>query len=222
MMVLLHGLAGTPADWDAVLPGLRRFCDPTPLPRGDATSVAGLTAQTAAALDGPCVLCGSSLGGHLALRVAHAHPETVRALILCGASGVEDAPPPAPLPRHPDREFVAAQMRRIFHDPARVTNAAIDARLALVDTPEKVARLIRTARAFRRDDVLPLLPRIAAPTLLVWGEDDRITPLSAARTLAERLPDARLVVLPRCGHAPMLERPDAFVAAVAAFRQSLA
>lgn len=228
-MLLLHGLAGTPEDWNPVLTGLRAFCRPTPVPLpladgpADVVGVAALTERVAGMLESaPGVLCGSSLGGHLALRVAHAFPERVRGLILCGASGVEEAPEPALLPRRPDRAFVAAQMRRIFHDPAHVTEDAITERLALIATPERVARLIRIARAFRQDDLRARLPEITAPTLLLWGDQDQITPPSAARTLAAALPDARLVLLPDCGHAPMIERPDAFVAATAAFVRALA
>jgi pimeloyl-ACP methyl ester carboxylesterase len=58
------------------------------------------------------------------------------------------------------------------------------------------------------------LAEIRVPTLLVWGRDDRVTPPDVARRFQSLLRDARLVFLPSCGHAPMLEQPDAFAATV--------
>jgi len=54
----------------------------------------------------------------------------------------------------------------------------------------------------------------AVPTLLVWGKDDRITPSDVAERFHARIRGSQLVYLPNCGHAPMLERPEAFNAAV--------
>jgi pimeloyl-ACP methyl ester carboxylesterase len=61
------------------------------------------------------------------------------------------------------------------------------------------------------------LSRIRHRTLVLWGDRDRIFPLAAGRRLAARMPDARLEILPRCGHVPPTERPLAFVRRVEAF-----
>jgi 2-hydroxy-6-oxonona-2,4-dienedioate hydrolase len=58
------------------------------------------------------------------------------------------------------------------------------------------------------------LSQIRVPTLLVWGKDDRITPTDVAERFHARIGGSQLVYLPNCGHAPMLERPEAFHAAV--------
>ena len=60
------------------------------------------------------------------------------------------------------------------------------------------------AEADQRD----LLPRIAVPTLLIWGELDARSPLNVARQFAQAIPDAELVVIPGCGHISNLERPE--------------
>jgi pimeloyl-ACP methyl ester carboxylesterase len=52
--------------------------------------------------------------------------------------------------------------------------------------------------------------RVAAPTLLVWGEHDGVVPLAVGRRLADLLPDAELAVVPGAGHSPMWDRPEAF------------
>ena len=69
------------------------------------------------------------------------------------------------------------------------------------------------AEADQRD----LLPRIAVPTLLIWGEQDVRSPLSIARKFEQAIPDARLVVIPDCGHVSNLERPERFNEAVREF-----
>ncbi len=69
------------------------------------------------------------------------------------------------------------------------------------------------AQADQRD----LLPRIAVPTLLIWGERDARSPLSVAHQFEQAIPDTKLVVIPRCGHLSNLEQPEQFNAAVREF-----
>jgi pimeloyl-ACP methyl ester carboxylesterase len=69
------------------------------------------------------------------------------------------------------------------------------------------------AEADQRD----LLPRIAVPTLLIWGELDARSPLSVAREFERAIPDTKLVVLPGCGHVSNLEAPEPFNQAVREF-----
>jgi len=69
------------------------------------------------------------------------------------------------------------------------------------------------AEADQRD----LLPRIAVPTLLIWGELDARSPLSVASQFEQAIPDTQLVVIPGCGHVSNLERPTHFNEAVRAF-----
>ena len=69
------------------------------------------------------------------------------------------------------------------------------------------------AEADQRD----LLPRIAVPTLLIWGEQDVRSPLSVARQFEQAIPDTKLVVIRGCGHVSNLQRPEEFNDAVRAF-----
>src|SRR5215475_12974341 len=89
-------------------------------------------------------------------------------------------------------------------------------RRVVTSTPSAL-RVLRFARAAKRHNIEDRLPEITAPTLLVWGEQDRITPPEVAHRFHARLPDSRLAFLPRCGHAPMLDQAEAFSAAVAAW-----
>ena len=75
-------------------------------------------------------------------------------------------------------------------------------------------RVLRMARAARRDNVESQLGEIRVPTLVIWGEEDRITPLPVGRRFHALIADSQLWILTRCGHAPMLEQPHAFTAIV--------
>jgi len=70
--------------------------------------------------------------------------------------------------------------------------------------------IVRTAKSAQRHYVADLLPAIIVPTLLIWGDNDNITPPHVAREFEQYLPNATLVMLKQCGHAPMMEVPDEF------------
>ncbi len=73
------------------------------------------------------------------------------------------------------------------------------------------------ARMLAHTDTRPLLPRIKVPTLLLWGDDDRRSPLSVGEHLRDGIPGATLVVIPEAGHLSNLEQPARFNAAVRDF-----
>jgi pimeloyl-ACP methyl ester carboxylesterase len=77
--------------------------------------------------------------------------------------------------------------------------------IAAAVRPESLrTQLLVMAEADQRD----LLPRIAVPTLLIWGELDARSPLSVAREFEQAIPDTKLVVIPCCGHVSNLEQPE--------------
>jgi len=77
--------------------------------------------------------------------------------------------------------------------------------------------VLRGLRHILRDDVRPLLPRISAPTLIVWGEKDGLVPVEAARELRAGIEGSRLLVIPRAYHNVMVDRPAEFNAALLRF-----
>ncbi len=86
--------------------------------------------------------------------------------------------------------------------------------MAAAVRPESLrTQLLVMAEADQRD----LLPRIAVPTLLIWGELDARSPLSVAHQFEEAIPDTKLVVIPGCGHLSNLEQPEQVNAAVRDF-----
>lgn len=65
--------------------------------------------------------------------------------------------------------------------------------------------------------LLDRLPRLTMPTLVVWGERDRVLPASQARVALARLPKGSIEIIPDCGHLPHVEWPDRFVEALGRF-----
>ena len=91
--------------------------------------------------------------------------------------------------------------------------------IAEAQDPEAVARALE-ALAGRTDRVADL-PGIAAPTLVLVGEVDALTPLAFSQTMASGIPGAELAVIPGAGHLSAIERPDEFAAAVRGFLERL-
>jgi pimeloyl-ACP methyl ester carboxylesterase len=158
-------------------------------------------------LDPPVDLAGHSLGALVAARVAAARPELVRRLVLIAPPGVRRRPAAAyawPLAR-----TVVASHPRLL---ARLTRDALRA---------GPRNLLRGSLHAAGADISRELPAVTAPTLLVWGARDRLVPVLDAAAWHELLPDARLVVLPRASHVPMVESPEELVDALVAFREEL-
>lgn len=220
-VVLLHGMIGGPGNWDPAIPavvdsGFRAVVPRLPvfgLPRSQST-ISGLVEwvvgfMDALGLDRPVVV-GNSLGGHVAAMLAIRHPDRVGALGLVGSSGVREVDMGASSMRRKDREFIRARAARTFHDPAHVTDELLDAVMETINDRSSALRLIHLARSARKETVTEGLPGIEVPTLVVWGRQDQVTPPDVAVTLSRLLPHACLHWLDRCGHAPMMERPDRF------------
>ena len=172
---------------------------------------------------GPVHLAGLSWGGTLAQELYRCRPELIRTLILAdtyagwkgslpeaevrarvaGARAMRDAPP---------GEF----------DPTLPGLFACDPPAEVVPLLEEINADVRRASmsilfAMAEIDQRDLLPRIAVPTLLIWGEDDVRSPLTVAREFERSIADATLVVIPEAGHMTSLERPEQFNRAVREF-----
>jgi pimeloyl-ACP methyl ester carboxylesterase len=111
-------------------------------------------------------------------------------------------------------------MEEVVHDPGLITGAWVESVREIVTTRATALRVLRFARAARRDRLDGRLREIEAPTLLIWGREDRITPPAVAERFRALIPEAELWLLGRCGHAPMLERPRAFARIAAAWLEA--
>lgn len=220
-VLLLHGMLGDLSNWDATIgalseAGYRVLVPVLPvydLPMAE-TSVSGLAEYARAfveALDlGPVVPVGNSLGGQVALVYALRYRSSVKALVLSGSSGIYEQRMETDIMRRDSRDFVRERAAITFYDDVHVTDELVEEMYALINDRARAVRLIKMARSAKNDTVTERLPTLDLPVLLVWGRDDAITPPDVAEQFLEHLPDARLHFVDRCGHAPMIEQPEAF------------
>jgi len=235
-LVLLHGWAQHSGAWDEVMPSLaeRYRVHAVDLPgHGHSSGVSPTTLddavdQVASAIPGAAIVCGWSLGGLVAQRLALLRPQRVRALVLASAT-------PCFVERDDWRAAMKAETLQQFFDGLRVDctstlerfvrlNAlngargreamrAFSARLGSRGPPGVAA--LESALAWLRDtDLRGEVASIDAPAVVVHGSRDMLAPIEAGRWLAASLRRARLVELPDCAHVPFFTHRDAFVAAV--------
>ncbi|HLH24543.1 MAG TPA: alpha/beta fold hydrolase [Chloroflexota bacterium] len=155
------------------------------------------------ALDRASVI-GHSMGGFIAADLAADVPARVDHLVLVDAVAL-------PLGRTRWRQAVG-----LLHGLWRLPVGFLPILLADAHRAGP-ATILRAAHELLAADIQAKLARVAAPTLLIWGERDAIVPVELGERLARALPRARLVVLPGAGHNPMWDRADAFNRAVLAF-----
>ena len=227
-VICLHGMLGKVSNWKATIPFLARhgyrvlvpLLPVTGLPM-HASNVPGLVEYVRGFLDTlgleRIILAGNSLGGQLAMFYTLHHPDRVTALMLSGSSGIYEVETGTVTLRRKDRDFIRARAAITFYDPAQVTDDLVEEAYAIVNDRSAALRLIRLARSAQSETVTDQLADITAPTLLVWGHNDRITPPDVAEVFLDHLPNAELHFIDRCGHAPMMERPAAFNKLLLAF-----
>lgn len=215
-VVLVHGLGGRAKDWRNLAPMLARwgFRVYTPdllgygrseQPKDFSYSVHDEAEVVVGFLDAMRIkdvdLAGWSMGGGIAQHVAARHPERVRKLILFDSAGIYEMPnwdvrlftPQTPadldkldallMPKPPKiPTFIAQDILRRSRQNAWVIHRAIDTMLTGNDATDK------------------LLPGLKMPVLLIWGEDDLVTPLSQGQEMSELIPQSQLEFFPGCGH----------------------
>jgi pimeloyl-ACP methyl ester carboxylesterase len=243
-LVLLHGFMVSHWAWRHVIPALAAEHDVIALDLlgfGESDRPADFRYDAPAQMDAVlaaldalgierAALMGHSMGGAIALYTAARRPERVERLVIVNSlvypyrvpftGQVILLPYVGPyLFRGMTKAIVRSYMtNRVYRDPALVTDEWVDyvwervnrpggmdaahAALRFCSDPTLIARSVRAVRA---------------PTLVVWGEGDRMFPLAHGKRLAADITGAQLVVVPECGHAPPEEKPEAFAAAVAPF-----
>jgi pimeloyl-ACP methyl ester carboxylesterase len=174
---------------------------------------------------------GNSLGGEVAWRVASLAPARVSKLVLVDASGYEFRPVRMPagflIARTPvlhylgefltPRSMVEDSLRDVYAHPDRVTGPLVDRYFEMqLREGNRRAMSLRLAQLDAGRDV-GRLARLAVPTLVVWGDQDRLIPPANAQAFVHDIPGASLVMLKDLGHVPQEEDPAASVGPVKAF-----
>lgn len=232
-IVMLHGFGGDRFNWiryarhltewhRVVIPDLPGFGD-SARDQQATYSIENQTTWFAEFLDAVGIdrlhLAGNSMGGHIATHFAARFPHRVETLILHAPAGTEGAGPPWDLAklergRHPMKIYTSKDfdelMRWIFVKPPLMVGPVrrFLAARAIANQPflQKVF-----ADIMQPDEgnalVEPLLPAMTAPTLIIWGNRDRLLDCDEAGTYQRLMPNARVFILRDCGHLPMAERP---------------
>jgi pimeloyl-ACP methyl ester carboxylesterase len=155
-------------------------------------------------------LMGNSLGGHVAILHILKHPERIRSLILTGSSGLFENGMGDSYPKRGDYEYIKRKTELTFYDPKMATKELVDEVYGMTNNRLKVIKIIALAKSAIRNNLGEELNQIKQPTLLVWGNNDTITPPLVAREFNRLIPNSELYFIDKCGHAPMMEVPEEF------------
>jgi pimeloyl-ACP methyl ester carboxylesterase len=231
-LVLAHGAASDARLWRPQLaaladeftvvawdePGAGRSSD-VPADFGLADYAHCLAALIEALGLGPAHVAGISWGGAVVQELYRHHPGLVAMLILVDTyAGWKGSLPEEEVRARVDTAYQALIAPAEKFDPRRAIPGwfAGDPPAEFVPLLEDMAAAVRPESLRHQLPVMAdtdqrdLLPRIAVPTLLIWGELDARSPLSVARQFEQAIPDTKLVVIPACGHVSNLEQPEEF------------
>jgi pimeloyl-ACP methyl ester carboxylesterase len=241
-ILLLHGFGASLHTWEPWATDLQRdhrvvrldlpgFGLSDPEPEGDYSDERGV-AILVALLDALGIdrttVVGNSLGGRLAWRLAAAHPDRVSRLVLISPDGFAspgfeyDRPAEVPASLQLMRFVLPAPLVRMsiepaYADPSRLSDETVTRYRDLMLAPGIRGAMLERMATTVLVRPEPLLARITAPTLLMWGELDQMIPVRNAQDYLAVLPDARLVVFPDLGHVPHEEEPARALQALRAF-----
>lgn len=167
-----------------------------------------------------CDIAGSSLGGGIAWRFALQHPERVRKLILIGASGYPNATESIPIAFRLARislinraiasltpkPLIRASLENVYLDHNKVTDTLVQQYYDMILRAGNRSAFVR--RTYQPDTLWQQLGQVRQPTLLMWGQYDRVFPILTAYRFHDDLPNDTLIVYPKAGHIPMEELPE--------------
>lgn len=155
-------------------------------------------------------LLGNSLGGHVALVHVLKHPEKIKSLTLTGSSGLFENGLGDTYPKRGDREYIRKKTELTFFDPAMATEELVNEVFEITNNRLKVIKIIALAKSAIRHNLGEELNNIKQPTLLIWGNNDTITPPFVGKEFNRLIPNSEIHFIDKCGHAPMMEVPAEF------------
>ncbi|MDB5580907.1 MAG: alpha/beta hydrolase fold family protein [Bradyrhizobium sp.] len=217
-LVMIPGLGSDAAVWRRTITALNGTVDCLVGDTHSDGSLRGMAQRILGQAPETFALAGVSMGGMVALEMMKIAPERVRRLALIDTNARPDA-----LARKAYRYL--ANVVAITGDFGRLSKRSVDS-MVHPSTPDDVraelaemgARVgakayVRQNRAVAaRPDLRPVLQRIAVPTVVIVGAEDRLTPLELSREIHDLTPGSTLHVIPGCGHLPPIEKPVALAA----------
>lgn len=219
-VVLLHAFPMSGAMWEPQLEALNAYRVLIPDMRGfGATPLVGpwliehAAADVLESFEGKAVFVGLSMGGYVALQIAAIAPDRVAGLVLCDTRAEPDANENK-AKRAAAIDFVRKNGVEAFLTPfmkdavANQTAMPLLRSVASKSSPEAVMAALAALAA--RPDAVPGLSKIKAPTAVLVGSQDKITPLALSEAMRSRIPGAELHIIPDAGHFSNAENPAAF------------
>lgn len=214
-LVLVPGLACDAALWDAQVEGL---ADVAEIAIADTFSDGSIAAMATRLLDSAperFAIAGLSMGGYVAMEVCRRAPERVTRLALLDTSARADTDEQKALRRFAirtarERDFetvIRGSLGLLVHPEvaAHIAEEVVEMALRVgLETYERQQTAI-----MNRIDSLPGLAQVEVPAMVLVGSEDLFTPPYYAEEMAEAIPGATLVKVPRCGHMATMEQPEA-------------
>lgn len=165
-------------------------------------------------------IVGNSMGGWISACFALRFPERVSKLVLNDAIGIAAGAVQIPVDLRPSSlQNMRKVLEFMFYDKSLATDGLVDAayefHLERNDGPTISAMLDAIQRKLGFID--RELASLKTPTLLLWGETDRVSPLPVAQNFRRLIPDAKLEIIPQCGHIAPLEKPQELVKHILSF-----
>lgn len=221
------------AGWRVIVPDLRGYGASAVVPA--VTGLETFARDLSGLLDHlgqrRAVLGGLSMGGQVVLEFYRLFPDRVRGLLLADTKAESESPEGARnryeladrlirdgLHRYADEILPKMVAPRTVRDQPEVAEHVLS---MMRDTSPLGAAAALRGRA-ERPSYVEMLPRITAPTLVVVGSDDELTPVADAELIAARIPGSTLEIIQAAAHLPNLERPAEFNAALTRFLEPLA
>lgn len=227
VLLLLHGLFGALSNWEGVISRFsknNRVVIPMlpiyemPIREAGLEGLCKYVEQFVAfrKLDN-MVLMGNSLGGHIALIYALKNSERVKKIILTGSSGLFEDSMGGSYPKRGNYNYIKERVAYTFYDPNVAKKELVDEIFETTNNIPKCLRIVAIAKSAQRNNMADEIPNIKAPTLLIWGLNDTITPPMVAHEFNRLIPNSTLKFLDKCSHVPMMEHPEKFNALVEDF-----
>lgn len=227
VMLLLHGLFGALSNWGEVVEYFKsqyRVMIPIlpvyemPVRKAGLDGLHNFVEKFVAEMDlKELTVIGNSLGGHIGLIFTIANPSLVKQLILTGSSGLFENSMGGSFPKRGNYEYIKERVEYTFYDPETIDKEYIDEIFETVSSIPKCMSIVAIAKSAQRHNMADELHLIKAPTLLIWGLNDTITPPIVAHDFHRLIPNSTLRFIDHCCHAPMMEQPEKFNEILAEF-----
>jgi len=200
VLMLLHGLLGALSNFEGIIEHFRkdyRICIPflpifeMPLRKLGVTGLVDYVDRFVEhkGYDRVNVL-GNSLGGHLCQLYTLRRPDKVSSMILTGSSGLFENAMGNTYPKRGDYQYIKDKAESVFYDPAIATKELVDEMYETVNDRGMAIRVVATAKSAVRHNLGDKLHNIECPTLLIWGEQDEVTPAFVGEKFHELLPSS--------------------------------